>query len=234
MLASAGALLLAALAAGTIVAAKPGAGDRQRIVRGWLVEDLAEEDGGRLVRISRTSGPWRLEYHAAYWRGNDGVIQRVSALGPGCGGDEELDRHLIFHVVEIRKRLTAALAQCPAPPRAVRAALRGLEPAYALARAWDWERAIAEADRGRSPADLRSRRPEGTRRLRHRRGRGGAGHHRDECNAGGTSGGLLVMSGRKAPRPPTSARCAGPGRGRIAADANERSEDTFCSMKVTE
>ena len=39
---------------------------------------------------------------------------------------------------------------------------------------------------------------------------------------------------RKAPGPRTSARCAAPGRGGTAADAKERSEDNFCSMKITQ
>ena len=139
-------MLLAALGAGAIVAAQPGhPRDRHRIVQGWRVEDVAEEDGGRLVRLTRASGPYRLEYQAAFWHGNDGVIQRVSALGKRCGDAEELDRHLIYHVSEIRARLTAALALCAAPPRAVRRALRGLEPAYALALAWNWEAQVADA-----------------------------------------------------------------------------------------
>lgn len=128
--------LLAAAATGAIVAAQPGSRDRHHMVSGWLVEDVAEEDGGRLVRMTRTSGPFRLEYHAAFWHGNDGVIQHVSATGAGCGGSEELDRHLIFHVAEIRARLAAGLAECAASRGAVRAALRGVEPAYRLAQAW--------------------------------------------------------------------------------------------------
>lgn len=140
-----GALLLVTLATGAIVAAQPRVADRQRIVQGWRVEDLAEEDGGRLVRMTRTSGPYRLEYHAAFWHGNDGVIRRVSAIGESCGNDEELDRRLRYNAREIRARLTAALAQCAAPKSAVRAALRGLEPAYALAMAWDREAAVAKA-----------------------------------------------------------------------------------------
>ena len=142
-----GALLLAALASGAIAAARPAyPRDRHRIVQGWLVEDVAEEDGGRLVRIARTRGPYRLEYQAAFWRGNDGVIRRVSALGAGCGSDEALDRHARYPVREIRARLTAALAQCAARPSAVRAALRGLEPAYALALIWERDAARAEAN----------------------------------------------------------------------------------------
>jgi len=138
-------LLLGAAAASAIAAAETHSGDRHRIVHGWLVEHVAEDDGGRLVRMTRTSGPYRLEYHAAFWRGNDGTIQHLSAIGAGCGGSEELDRDLIYHVREIRTRLTAHLAECAAPPRAVRAALRGLEPAYALALAWDWEASAATA-----------------------------------------------------------------------------------------
>lgn len=143
----AGASLLAALAAAAFAAAEPPHGDRHRIVQGWLVEDRAEEDGGRLVRMTRTSGPWRLEYQAAFWHGNDGVIRRVSALGEECGSDEALDRHARHRVAEIRARLTAALAACAAPPSAVRAALRGLEPAYALAMAWERDSARAAATR---------------------------------------------------------------------------------------
>jgi len=142
---SAGALLLAALGAGAIAAAGPPSGDRQRMVRGWLVEDVAESDGGRVVRMTRTSGPYRLEYHAAFWRGNDGTIQHLSAIGADCGRSEELDRDPIYHVSEIRARFAAALAECAAPPRAVRAALSGLDPAYALARAWSWEANSATA-----------------------------------------------------------------------------------------
>lgn len=153
LLAWSGAVLLAALATGAIVAAQPGVADRQRVVQGWRVEDRAEEDGGRLIRIRRTSGPYRLEYQAAYWHGNDGVIQRVSALGERCGNDEELDRHRRYRVKEIRARLTAALAQCAARRSAVRAALRGLEPAYALALAWERDAAVAAAcETARRPA----------------------------------------------------------------------------------
>jgi hypothetical protein len=140
----AGLLLIAALGAAAI-AAGPPSGDRQRRVEGWLVEDVAESDGGRVVRMTRTSGPYRLEYHAAFWRGNHGTIQHVSAIGADCGGSEALDPHPIYHDSEIRARLAAALAECAAPPRVVRAALRGLEPAYALARAWSREANSATA-----------------------------------------------------------------------------------------
>jgi enoyl-CoA hydratase/carnithine racemase len=146
-------LLLAALAAGAIAAAETHPGDRHRRVQGWLVEDMAESDGGRLVRMTRTSGPFRLEYHAAFWRGNDGTIQHLSATGRGCGGSEALDRDLVYHVSEIRARLAAALAGCAAPPGAVRAALRGLEPAYALALAWDWDARAATAAEAAAIAD---------------------------------------------------------------------------------
>ncbi|HYG28799.1 MAG TPA: hypothetical protein VD887_01140 [Allosphingosinicella sp.] len=149
---SAGLLVIAALGTAAI-AAGPPSGDRHRRVEGWLVEDVAESDGGRVVRMTRTSGPYRLEYHAAFWRGNHGTIQHVSAIGAACGGSEALDPHPIYHVSEIRARLAAALAECAAPPRAVRAALRGLDPAYALARAWSSEANSATAAEAAAIAD---------------------------------------------------------------------------------
>lgn len=39
---------------------------------------------------------------------------------------------------------------------------------------------------------------------------------------------------RKTPRPRASARSAGPGHNREAVDANERSENNFCSMTITQ
>src|SRR6187399_2981039 len=91
-IASAAALLL--LAQGAAEAPSAHVHDRHRSVEGWRVEDVAEDDGGRLVRMTRTAGGWRLEFYAAFWRGNDGIIRQLSAVGPAeCGNIELLDRH---------------------------------------------------------------------------------------------------------------------------------------------
>ena len=127
--------------------------DRSRTVRGWLVEDMAEDDGGRVVRMTRTSGSWRLEYYAAFWHGNDGIIRVVTAIGGECGNVEQLDRHRTPTAAELRTLLTGTLTECGAPPAAVRAALHGLEPAYARADAWSAEAAEATAAEAARIAD---------------------------------------------------------------------------------
>lgn len=128
--------------------------DRHRTVQGWLVEDVAEDDGGRLVRMTRTAGGWRVEVYAAFWHGNDGIIREVSAAGPaGCGNGEQLDRHRTPAAAGLRALLTRTLSDCGASPATVRAALRGLEPAYALADAWSAEAAAATAAEAARIAD---------------------------------------------------------------------------------
>jgi hypothetical protein len=82
------ALLVAVLGAGTAGAAEPVQGDRSRTIEGWLVEDVAEQDGGRLVRLSRTAQGIRIQYSAAFWRGTPGRplrLRRAAASGPGQG-----------------------------------------------------------------------------------------------------------------------------------------------------
>ena len=143
------ALLAAALAAGPASAGDPGEVDRSRTVKGWLVEDLAEQDGGRLVRLSRTARGLRLQYSAAFWRGNDGRIQSTLVERSDCTNGETLERSAVPDSRAVRALLTAHLAECAVPPRRIEAALRGFEPAFALAAAWsrDAEAAtIAEAE----------------------------------------------------------------------------------------
>jgi len=143
------ALLAAALCAGTASAGPQAGGDRSRTIGGWRVEDIAEQDGGRLVRLSRASKGLRLQYSAAFWRGNDGRIQSTLVEVSDCTNGETLDRHAVPDPKAVRDLLTAHLAECAVPPRRIEAALRGFEPAYAFALAWarDAEAAaIAEAE----------------------------------------------------------------------------------------
>lgn len=139
------ALLAAALCAGTAWAAEPVQGDRSRTIRGWLVEDRAEPDGGRLVQLSRTTQGLRLQYSAAFWRGNGGRLHSTLVERSDCTAGESLDRNAVPDAKAVRALLTAHLAECAAPSRRIEAALRGLEPAYALAQAWarDADAAIA-------------------------------------------------------------------------------------------
>ncbi|HET9640547.1 MAG TPA: hypothetical protein VFP12_15215 [Allosphingosinicella sp.] len=142
-------LLLAALAAGTAWAGEPAQRDRSRTLKGWLVEDSAEQDGGRLVQLSRATQGLRLQYSAVFWRGNGGRIQSTLIERSDCTTGESLDRNIVPDAKAVRALLTAHLAECALPPRRIEAALRGFEPAYALAQAWarDADAAtIAEAE----------------------------------------------------------------------------------------
>jgi hypothetical protein len=144
------ALLLAMPAAGASAAARPAQpGDRHRVVQGWQVEDLAEEDGGRLIQLSRAFKGVRMQYSTAFWWGNDGRLQSTLVEVSDCTNGETLDRHIVPDSKAVRALLAAHLIECAVPPRRIEAALRGFEPAFALALAWarDAEAAtIAEAE----------------------------------------------------------------------------------------
>ena len=123
--------------------------DRQRTVAGWQVEDVAERDGGRLVRLHRAAGGYRLQVEIAFWRGNDGRIQTTLVEHSDCTNGEELGRHAAPRAAEIRALLARNLADCAAPPGRIAQLLRGLEPAWRLASAWaDAAEAAARAEGG--------------------------------------------------------------------------------------
>lgn len=129
-------LLAAGLGAGVAWAGQPSGGDRSRTIKGWLVEDVAEQDGGRLVQVSRASKGLRIQYSAAFWRGNDGRIQSTLVEVSDCTNGETLDRHAVPDAKTVRALIAAHLRECAVPPRRIEAALRGFEPAYALALTW--------------------------------------------------------------------------------------------------
>ncbi len=135
------ALLLAALIGPAVAAAQPEGGDRRRTVGGWLVEDRAEEDGGRFVQLSRHADGARIRYFAAFWRGNDGRVQGVSVERSDCTNGEEIGRRVIPEAGALRATLAGLLAACAVAPRRIDAALAGFDRAYA--RALDW---AAEAE----------------------------------------------------------------------------------------
>ncbi len=150
-------LLLTALAGAAILAAQPApAEDRRRAVGDWLVEDVAEEDGGRIVRMTRDADDYRLEYHMSFWRGNSGPNRSASAQrftcmrGDGEGGDEARAE---VNPAGLRARLAAYLAACEASPQEVEAALQGFERAFALAAAWGEDAEASTAAEAAAIAD---------------------------------------------------------------------------------
>ncbi|HWT12030.1 MAG TPA: hypothetical protein VN231_04695 [Allosphingosinicella sp.] len=139
----------------------PAPPDERRLVGPWAVEHVAEEDGGRLVRLTRKAPDYRLDYHVAFWRGNYGLILSASAARPGrvCGGEgwrEPWGTAVTARAV--RARLAAHLTECDSSAHEIAQALTGFERAFAVAAAWTRDaeaatRAEAEAiaNYGREP-----------------------------------------------------------------------------------
>src|SRR6185295_9728515 len=124
---------MAVILAASAPAAPPHrTGDRHRVVAGWIVEDRAESDGGRLVELRRETGAIHLRYSAAFWHGNDGRIQAMLVERSDCTNGEEIGRHVVLPARTLRAMFARVLAECAVPPRRIAAVLAGLEPAYAL------------------------------------------------------------------------------------------------------
>lgn len=146
------------LAGAAFVSAQPAAHeDRRRAVGDWLVEHVAEDDGGLVVRMSREGDDYRLEYREAFWRGNYGPARGFQAARLNCarggeaGGPDEAPQ---LAAGEVRRRFADDLAECGASPQEVDAALRGLEGAYALASDWAEEAAAATRAEAEAIADF--------------------------------------------------------------------------------
>lgn len=147
------ALLAAALAAGPTSAGEPARGDRSRAIKGWLVEDRAEQDGGRLIQLSRITQGLRLQYSSAFWRGNGGPLQSTLVEVSDCTNGETLGRSSVPDSRSVRALFAAHLAECAVPPRRIEAVLRGFEPAYGLASAWARDAHSATAAEAAAIAD---------------------------------------------------------------------------------
>lgn len=137
-----------ALAAPMLAAtAAQAAADRQRTIGSWLVESVAEDDGGRTVRLSRWERGYSLHYQIWYWRGNSRTFRRAEIVWGNCarGGEEGLDDTANPGAAAVRAALMERLGWCEVPPRHVAAALQGFERAFNLADAWGLEAEAATA-----------------------------------------------------------------------------------------
>lgn len=149
--------LLAAALGGTFLAAQPFAEveDRRRAVGDWLVEHVGEEDGGRLVRMTREGEDHNIEYRIGFWHGNPGpvlggTVMRFNGL---CGDYESPADGRVATAAAVRAELAAQLAQCGVADAAAAATLEGFERAYALVAAWAGEAEAASAAHGQAIAD---------------------------------------------------------------------------------
>jgi len=209
------ALLAASVGAGMGLAGPPGGGDRSRTIKGWQVEDVSEQDGGRLVQLSRATQGLRLQYSAAFWRGNGGRIQSTLVERSDCTTGETLDREALADAKAVRALLTAHLAECAVPPRRIEAALRGFEPAYRLAQAWARDadaataaEAAAIAGQGRKAEEAM---PDGPDTVPNA---AGATSSTSASTPTRSSNITTRPCRRRAPRQPISARCAAPNSAR--------------------
>ena len=138
-------LLLAAAAGASAQPFPPAPADQTQRIAGWRVAHQAEADGGRIVRMTRMNGGYRLAYHASFWRGNAGPYSGVSVerRGRSCGGQNwKRDPNGAFWRAEsdvasvsrtVRASFAEFLAACGRRPRSSEADLAGFERAFALA-----------------------------------------------------------------------------------------------------
>ena len=144
------ALLAIALAGGATVSAQSEDEriERRQTVGGWLLEYVAESDGGLVVRMGREGEGYRLHYHEVFWRGNYGPARSVTSRWRDCGGGGEESGENAAPALEagaLRRRFADQLAECGADETEIGTALRDLEPAFAIAAAWTAEAAAATA-----------------------------------------------------------------------------------------
>jgi hypothetical protein len=119
--------------------------NRRHAVAGWIVEDRAEDDGGRVVELRREIGGVHIRYTAAFWHGNDGRIQTTLVERSDCTNGEEIGRHVVLGAPALRAMFAHALSDCAVPPPRVAALLAGLDRAYALTLAWSRDAEAATA-----------------------------------------------------------------------------------------
>lgn len=141
----AAALLAAATASAALLAAQPfdPPPDRRRAVGDWLVEHVGEEDGGRIVRMSREGEGFELSHRSAHWRGNRHPYRGGSVRWHGCSRGGEEGQADALTAAEVRALLSDWLAECDASPGEAGALLDGFERAFALTVEWNGDAQMA-------------------------------------------------------------------------------------------
>jgi hypothetical protein len=155
------------LAAALLALAQQPADQDERVLRrarieGWTIEEVAESDGGLLVRMVRSGTGYRIEHVAEYWRGNSGPVGSTGLEMGECVGSVAAPA---AGVREVGRRLRAFLAECGVGGSRAARVLSGLDGAYLRFAAWSSHarravRAEAEAiaNEGRDPPPRAARR----------------------------------------------------------------------------
>jgi hypothetical protein len=124
--------------------------ERRRAVGDWLVEDVYDDGGGRILRVSRESGDYRLEHHLSFGPGQTAYGSQgflVWRFNCGQGGEESLGGGLAaVEPAAVRTRLAGYLERCETPDAEAAELLRGFERALRLAAEWGAETEVAAAE----------------------------------------------------------------------------------------
>ena len=151
------ALLLAAAAGGLYAQPFAPAVDQRRAVGDWLVEHVGEDDGGRLVRMTREGDDHNVEYRIGFWHGNPGPVRggTVMRMNSMCGEYESPAESgpAAPPPTAVRGELVDRLARCGVSDEAAAATLQGFERAYALLSAWAEEAAAVTSAEAQAIAD---------------------------------------------------------------------------------
>ncbi len=141
------ALFIAAMMLASPAVAQPDEREvRRRSFGPWVVTDVAESDGGQLVKIERRERGTSIIYQGAYWRGNGGVLLSAEVrIGECVGGDRPapVPFGTTEPVEELRVRFRTYFAECGLPERRQAALLRELDRPYCLFRRWAADAAAA-------------------------------------------------------------------------------------------
>jgi hypothetical protein len=120
--------------------------ERRRAVGDWLVEDVFDDNGGRILRMTRESGDYRLDYHLNLGGGLPEDLSQgflVWRLNCGQGGEESLGGGTSgIEAAAVRRRLTDYLARCDTPESEAADLMRDFDRGFSLLSEW---RAEAEA-----------------------------------------------------------------------------------------
>jgi hypothetical protein len=114
--------------------------DRRRAVGDWLVEDVADEVGGRVLRMEREAGDYHLLYHlslpyeATRYQSQGFLVWRLNC---GQGGEESLPGGVAgAQAAAVRARLATYLERCETPAGDAADLLRDFDRAFALLAEW--------------------------------------------------------------------------------------------------
>ena len=118
--------------------------ERRRAIGDWLVEDASDEAGNSILRISRESGDYRLDYHLNLASGFPGEFSQgflVWRLNCGQGIEEGFPAGAAgVDPAAVRRRIEDYLGRCGTPQAEAAELMRDFDRGMALLAQWATER----------------------------------------------------------------------------------------------